>query len=83
MLIQTGLYRRMRSPYFLAYFVVFSAVSLYRPSGILFLVIVQAMGAFCALVIHEERHLSVVHGNVCETYRRRTGRYFPRGPARP
>lgn len=77
-LIQTGLYRRIRNPYFLAYFMVFFAVFLSRPSGVLFLLMAPAIGAFHTMVLQEERHLSLLHGDAYKAYRRRTGRYLPK-----
>jgi len=79
-LIQTGLYRRIRNPYFLAYFMVFFALFLSRPSGVLFLLMAPSVGAFHAMVLQEERHLTAVHGNAYEAYMRRTGRYLPKRP---
>lgn len=77
-LIQTGIYKFVRNPYFLSYFIMFTSLFLVRPSLVIGILIAVAIGIFHRMVLKEEAYLSAIHGRQYETYKASTGRYMPR-----
>lgn len=77
-LIQDGIYRCVRNPYFLSYYLMFVGIFLVRPSLVLGALLITAVFIFHGLVIREEAYLSTVHGSAYDRYKQSTGRYLPR-----
>lgn len=76
-LIQQGIYRYIRNPYFLSYFVMFIGQFFVRPSVVMVVLIVSAIVVFHRMILKEEAYLLQVHGPAYEQYKRATGRYMP------
>lgn len=76
-LVQTGIYRFCRNPYFLSYFIMFLAPFLIVPSVILLLVIIATIFYFHHMVKNEEKYLEKVHGLEYKNYCKKVGRYLP------
>ncbi|RLD12244.1 isoprenylcysteine carboxyl methyltransferase, partial [candidate division KSB1 bacterium] len=81
-LIRTGLYARIRNPYFDGYFLMFLAFIMIRPAVVNLLLAAGAATSFHIMVLREERHLLRVHGQSYLHYKISTGRYAPRGKKR-
>lgn len=77
-LIQKGIYKYMRNPYFLSYLVMFIGLFLVRPSAVMLVLIVINSAVFHWLVLKEETHLLSLHGILYAQYKKATGRYIPR-----
>ncbi|MDJ0781339.1 MAG: isoprenylcysteine carboxylmethyltransferase family protein [Desulfosarcinaceae bacterium] len=77
-LIQSGVYARVRNPYFGTYVFIFAGLLLVRPSLVSGALGGAAMWIFHRLVLKEERHLQRLHGEAYMRYRAKTGRYLPR-----
>lgn len=77
-LIQSGIYARIRNPYFLSYFIMLGGLLLVRPSVVMMLLVIATIAIFHRMVLKEEAYLSRVHGQTYEAYRKATGRYLPR-----
>ena len=77
-LIQSGIYKYIRNPYFLSYFIMFMSLFLVRPSLIMVVLITFTIAIFHRMVLNEEVHLASIHGEAYERYKETTGRYMPR-----
>ena len=77
-LIQNGMYRYIRNPYFLSHFIMYVGLFLVRPSVALLVLIGTTVALFHRLVLNEEAYLLSVHGKEYAEYKERTGRYLPR-----
>ena len=77
-LIQTGIYRFVRNPYFLSYYIMFFGFFLVRPSLVMLVLIIITIALFHRMVLKEEEYLSATHGTQYEKYKEITGRYIPR-----
>ena len=77
-LIQNGIYRYVRNPYFITYFIIFFSLFLVRPSIVMIVLIIINIVIFHRMVIKEETHLLKIHGAQYEQYKKETGRYVPR-----
>ena len=77
-LVQTGIYRFCRNPYFLSYFIMFLAPFLIVPSMVLLLLVIVTIFYFHQVVKNEEKYLEKVHGLEYGDYRKRVGRYLPK-----
>ncbi len=76
-LVTSGVYRFVRNPYFLAYFALFVALTLIRPSVVLLLLTVLTIYVYHRMVMREEAYLEQVHGDAYRAYTSRSGRYLP------
>ena len=76
-LIIDGIYRYVRNPYFISYFVMFFSLFLVRPSIIILVLIAITITIFHRMVKNEERHLLELHGEKYMNYKETTGRYLP------
>lgn len=76
-LVQTGLYRFTRNPYFLSYsFILVSFILAY--SNILVIGIsLIAYALIHKMILAEEAHLLKIHGDTYREFMRKTSRYFP------
>ena len=77
-LIQSGIYKYIRNPYFLSYFIMFFGQFLVRPSFVMVALIAISIAIFHRMVLKEEAYLLTIHGKEYEEYRYITGRYIPR-----
>lgn len=77
-LIQSEIYKYVRNPYFLSYFIMFIGQFLVRPSFVLVVLIAITIAIFHRMVLKEEAYLLTIHGKEYEKYRCITGRYIPR-----
>lgn len=77
-LIQEGIYRYIRNPYFVSYYIMFVGLFLIRPSLVMIVLIAISISIFHRMVLKEERYLMNVHGTQYEKYKKVAGRYFPR-----
>lgn len=77
-LIQSGIYKHVRNPYFLSYFMMFIGQFLVRPSFVMIVLIAITIAIFHRMVLKEEAYLLTIHEIKYEEYRNITGRYIPR-----
>lgn len=77
-LIRNGIYKYIRNPYFLSYFIMFFSLFLVRPSLAIIVLIAISIAIFHRMVLKEEAYLSTIHGRQYEEYKKITGRYVPR-----
>lgn len=77
-LVQTGIYKFCRNPYFLSYFIMFFAFLLIVPSIVLILLVLITIFWFHKMVKSEEKYLEKVHGSEYLYYCKRVGRYLPK-----
>lgn len=77
-LVQTGIYKFCRNPYFLSYFIMFFAFFLIIPSAVLSLLGIATIFWFHQMVKNEEKYLEKVHGSEYLDYRKKVGRYLPK-----
>jgi protein-S-isoprenylcysteine O-methyltransferase Ste14 len=75
-LIQSGIYRYSRNPYFLSYIIMFVGYTILLASWILF--VLSAVGVVLThrMIRSEEDHLARTHGESYEAYRSRVPRYL-------
>ena len=77
-LVQTGIYRFCRNPYFISYYIMFLAFFLIVPSVVLLLVTIATILGLHYIVKKEEKYLERVHGLEYRDYCRRIGGYLPK-----
>jgi len=75
-LIEKGIYRFSRNPYFLSYLIMFAAYSILFQNAILLGLSVVGFVLIHSMVLTEERHLAAVHGDAYHRYRERVPRYL-------
>lgn len=75
-LVEQGIYRFSRNPYFLSYLIMFIAYSILLRNVILLVLSLVGFALIHAMVLKEERHLNVLHGEVYRRYRERVPRYI-------
>lgn len=75
-LVETGIYRFSRNPYFLAYLLLFAAYTVLLQSYLLLAMSLLAFVLIHRMVLREERHLEVLHGERYRQYRARVPRYL-------
>jgi protein-S-isoprenylcysteine O-methyltransferase Ste14 len=76
-LIQSGVYKYVRNPYFLSYFIMFMGQFLIRPSLFMAVLVAITVMIFHRMVLKEEAYLLRTHGKEYEKYKGSTGRYIP------
>lgn len=74
-LVEDGIYRFSRNPYFFSYLVMFAAYTILLQNLILLLLSLVGFALIHAMVLKEEKHLINLHGDVYRQYRRRVPRY--------
>jgi protein-S-isoprenylcysteine O-methyltransferase Ste14 len=77
-LIQEGMYRYVRNPYFISYYIMPVSVFLIRPSLLILILTTITMAIFHRMVLKEEAYLMKVHGQPYKIYWHNTGQYVPR-----
>ena len=75
-LIEGGIYRFTRNPYFVAYLVTFVAYTVLLQSAILLVLSLVGFALIHSMVLKEERHLAARHGDRYRRYRDRVPRYL-------
>jgi len=75
-LIERGVYRFSRNPYFLAYLLMFAAYTTLLNSALLLVLSVIGFGMIHAMILREERYLASKHAADYERYRQSVPRYL-------
>ena len=75
-LIEQGVYRFSRNPYFLAYLLMFAAYTILLQSFFLLVLSVIGFGLVHGMILREERYLAGKHAADYERYRQRVPRYL-------
>ena len=75
-LIEGGIYRFSRNPYFLAYLILFAAYTVLLQNVILLFLSLVGFTMIHSMVLKEEKHLTVLHGDTYLQYRERVPRYI-------
>ena len=75
-LIERGVYRFSRNPYFLAYLLMFAAYTILLQSFFLLVLSVVGFGLVHGMILREERYLAGKHAADYERYRLRVPRYL-------
>jgi protein-S-isoprenylcysteine O-methyltransferase Ste14 len=75
-LIEQGVYRFSRNPYFLAYLLMFAAYTILLQSFFLLVLSVIGFGLVHGMILREEQYLAGKHAADYERYRQRVPRYL-------
>lgn len=75
-LIQGGIYRFSRNPYFLSYLIMFAAYTVLLQSIILLALSLIGFALIHAMVLKEEEHLTSLYGQEYRQYQQRVPRYM-------
>jgi len=75
-LIENGIYRFSRNPYFVSYLIMFAGYTLLLRSIILFALLLVSFASIHAMVLKEEKHLESLHGTRYRRYKGRVPRYL-------
>ena len=75
-LIESGIYRFSRNPYFLSYLIMFAAYTLLLQNTILLVLSIIGFVLVHLMVLKEEKHLAISHGEKYQHYRKRVPRYL-------
>ncbi len=75
-LVERGIYRFSRNPFFLAYLVGFAAYGILLQSAALLGLLLACMAATHAMILKEEAFLESSHGNLYTAYKQRVPRYI-------
>jgi protein-S-isoprenylcysteine O-methyltransferase Ste14 len=75
-LIETGIYRYSRNPYFLSYLIMFAAYTILLQSIILLVLSLVGFALIHGMVLREEKYLSTMHGMKYRQYQLKVPRYL-------
>lgn len=75
-LIEDGIYRHSRNPYFVSYLLMFAAYTVLLQNGILLVFSVLGFALVHVMVRKEEAYLHRLHGETYRAYQRRVPRYL-------
>jgi protein-S-isoprenylcysteine O-methyltransferase Ste14 len=74
-LIENGIYRFTRNPYFVAYLLMFAAYTVLLQSLTLLALTLVGFGMVHSMILKEEKYLTQTHGKAYQQYRQRVPRY--------
>jgi protein-S-isoprenylcysteine O-methyltransferase Ste14 len=77
-LVESGIYRYSRNPYFLAYLLMFAAYTVLLQSALLLGLSAIGFILVHAMVLREEKHLAMLHPQAYREYCQRVPRYLIR-----
>jgi len=77
-LVESGIYRHTRNPYFVAYLLMAAAYTLLLQNPWLLLLCAIGFIVIHRMILREERHLDSLHGEAYRAYSRRVPRYLLR-----
>ena len=80
-LVDSGIYRFSRNPFFVAYLFMFAAYTVLLHSLALLLLSMLGFGMVHSMVTREEKYLQVVHGSAYSKYKQHVPRYLGRPKA--
>ncbi len=75
-LVQDGIYRFSRNPYFVAYLLMFAAYTVLLQNLVLLALSGVGLAFIHAMILKEEKHLQNLHGQAYRDYRHRVARYL-------
>jgi len=75
-LVEGGIYRFSRNPYFLSYLIMFAAYTILLQNVILLALSLVGFAVIHMMVLREENHLMAQHAEKYNHYRKRVARYF-------
>jgi len=75
-LVDEGIYRFSRNPYFLSYLIMFAAYTVLLQSVVILVLSLVGFAMIHAMVLKEERHLAALHGERYRQYQKRVPRYI-------
>ena len=75
-LIDSGIYRFTRNPYFVAYLLMFAAYTVLLGSLTLMVLTLVGFGMVHAMILREEKYLAQTHGEAYQQYKQRVPRYI-------
>jgi len=75
-LVEDGIYRFTRNPYFVAYLLLFAAYTVLLQNAVLLVLSCIGFGMVHAMILREEKYLAVNHGTAYQAYRKRVPRYL-------
>lgn len=75
-LVERGIYRFSRNPYFLSYLLMFAAYTVLLQSALLLVLSLVGFALVHAMVLKEETYLTALHGERYRQYRERVPRYI-------
>jgi protein-S-isoprenylcysteine O-methyltransferase Ste14 len=75
-LVEAGIYRFSRNPFFLSYLVMFAAYTILMQNIVLLVMSLVGFALTHAMVLKEEKHLSRIHGEKYRRYMEKVPRYI-------
>jgi protein-S-isoprenylcysteine O-methyltransferase Ste14 len=75
-LIEGGIYRFSRNPYFVSYLIMFAAYTILLQNIILFILSLVGFAMIHLMVLKEEKYLTALHGEKYRQYQKRVPRYI-------
>jgi protein-S-isoprenylcysteine O-methyltransferase Ste14 len=75
-LVDSGIYRFTRNPYFVAYLMMFAAYTVLLQNLILLALTLVGFGMVHAMILREEKYLAQTHGKAYQQYKQRVPRYI-------
>ncbi len=75
-LVEAGIYRFSRNPYFVAYLLMFAAYTILLQNLVLLALSCVGFGLIHAMILKEEAYLEGLHGQAYRDYRSRVPRYL-------
>ena len=75
-LVQGGIYRYTRNPYFVSYLLMFAAYTVLLQNVLLAVLAMIGFGLIHRMIVREERYLLAAHGQIYQDYLQRVPRYL-------
>jgi len=76
-LVQTGIFRYLRNPYFQSYYMKFLGLLLISPGGLLIALVLLSSFSIYRMVLAEEKYLLELHGEPYRLYMKSSYRFIP------